>query len=663
MERKGKTAYQKITEAHTVRVLPDGRLVLRLDRVWGHEITTPNAVLDMQARGIDVVFNPNRTKMMIDHVNPAKDTASAVQGKILRDWSKNHGVEFLDVGANGVCHAIIPEKGWILPGEIGIMGDSHTCTHGAFGAFTAGVGTTDLENGIITGLWICPPQKVIRVNFVGELPANVFAKDLVLELIRQIGVKGATNAVLEFGGNVIDEMSMEGRMTITNMAVEAGATSGMMPVDMKTINYLYRALLRESRKNKGFEPHLEELKKHSSDPDAFYNQTISIDVSDMEPQATINYSPADVVSVRGIVGKPVHQVYLGSCTNGRIEDLRIAAGIFKRIGGKIAENIRCVVVPATQHIYEMALKEGLLEIFLKAGCYISGPTCGACLGMSCGVLAPGEVCVSTTNRNFPGRMGKDGMVHLVSPATAACTALSGSIADPSRELCEVAIEFSLTVARQHQLEVMDLTEYQETPYEAPDYCKLLPRIAEGDTADFSGNVFYLPVDNVDTDQIIPAKYLTETEKSKFGEHCLEDAPISVEDRPKLFQSQILVAGENFGCGSSREHAPWALEAAGIRCAIASSFARIFENSMFANGLLCITLPKEDIGVLMRERPEAISVSWEKHSFGFVDVCNEKVGVTTTFFSISDHQKDLIKSGGSVGVMLRLAAELQKEGKI
>lgn len=650
MERIGKTAYQKITEAHTVRVLPDGRLVLRLDRVWGHEITTPNAVLDMQARGIDVVFNPNKVKMMIDHVNPAKDTASAVQGKILRDWSKNHGVEFLDVGANGVCHAIIPEKGWILPGEIGIMGDSHTCTHGAFGAFTAGVGTTELENGIITGLWICPPQKVIRVNFVGELPANVFAKDLVLELIRQIGVKGATNAVLEFGGNVIDEMSMEGRMTITNMAVEAGATSGMMMVDKTTIDYLDRLLLGR--------PFDFGLRGYNSDSDAEYDQVIEIGVSNMTPLITNNYSPADVVPVDSLAGKKVDQVYVGSCTNGRLSDLRVAAKVFK-VMGKVSENVRCIVVPATQHIYEMALKEGLIDIFVKAGCFVSGPTCGACLGMSCGVLAPGEVCVSTTNRNFPGRMGKGGMVHLASPLTAAITAIKGVITRPPKNPYIEKIKKWTDVP----YDALALTEREDVSFDTPNYSDLIVRVSGGSGKDFSGKVFYLPVDNVDTDQIIPAKYLTETEKSKFGEHCLEDANLLAEDRPKLFQSQILVAGENFGCGSSREHAPWALEAAGIRCVIAPSFARIFENSMFANGLLCITLPKEDIGVLMREKPETISANWEKHSFGFVDVYNEGVGKTTTFFSISDHQKNLIRNGGSVGVMLRLAAELQKEGKI
>lgn len=644
----GKTAFQKIVESHLLRTLPDGRMVLRLDWVWCHEITTPNAILDMAVRGVDVVFNPNRIKTMIDHVNPAKDTASAIQGKIVREWSAKHGIEFLEVGRNGVCHAIIPEKGWILPGQIGIMGDSHTCTHSAFCAFTAGVGTTELETGIITGLWICPPQKVIRVNFIGKLPANVFAKDLVLTLINKIGVKGATNAVLEFGGNVIDEMSMEGRMTIANMAVEAGATSGMMMVDMKTINYLHPALIKEARRNHDFDHDSDKLQEHNSDPDAEYDQVIDINVSDMVPVITDNYSPGDVVKVSELAGKPINQVYIGSCTNGRIEDLRIAASIFRQTG-KVADNVRCIVVPATQHIYEMALEEGLLEIFAKAGCFVSGPTCGACLGMSCGVLAPGEVCVSTTNRNFPGRMGKDGMVHLASPATAALTAVKGVIAEPDNELCRIAINSEKCLLPA----VVQPTGWSEKEFVKPDYAGLLSYISGGASQDFSGKVFYLPFDNVDTDQIIPAKYLTETKKEVFGKHCLEDAPISTEDRPKLFQSQILVAGDNFGCGSSREHAPWALEGAGIRCVIALSFARIFENNMSANGLLCIVLPKDTVDSINAERPESVVIDWEG--------CTVKWGNKVAEFKLSEYQKDLIRNGGSVGVMINLAAELQKKG--
>jgi len=650
----GKTAFQKIVDSHCVETLSDGRMVLKLDWVWCHEITTPNAIIDATSRGCDVVFNPNKVKAMIDHVNPAKDTASAIQGKIIREWSKKHNIEFLEVGRNGICHAVIPEKGWIRPGQIGIMGDSHTCTHGAFCAFAAGVGTTELENGIITGLWICPPQKVIRVNFIGKLPANVYSKDLILTLIKKIGVKGATNAVLEFGGPVIEQMSMEARMTITNMAVEAGATSGIMMFDKVTADYLWPVFDKEGDEF----TRLGSLPGNigsvvNNDLDAEYDDFIEIDVSEMVPVITQNYSPGDVVPVSKLAGKPVNQVYIGSCTNGRLEDLRIAASIFGFENASVADNVRCIVVPATQHIYKIALQEGLISIFLKAGCFVNGPTCGACLGMSCGVIAPGEVCVSTTNRNFPGRMGKDGMVHLASPATAAMTAIKGRIFEPSIELCE---RVSAWVSKRWTRRLVDITEWQNTSSQKPDYSQLTKLFDTGETKDFSGKVFYLPSDNVDTDQIIPAKYLTETNKNEFGKHCLEDAPIPAEDRPKIFSSQVLVAGDNFGCGSSREHAPWALEAAGIRCVIAPSFARIFENNMFANGLLCIKLDEEIIKRIFIADPDKILINWEE------GIVSWKNGAGTDF-ELSEYQKDLIRNGGSIGVMVKLAAELQKAGKI
>ena len=640
---KARTAFQKIVDSHLVRVMPDSRSVLKLDWVWGHEITPPPGILDVQERGCDVVFNPNRIKMMIDHVSPAKDTDSAIQGQIVRDWSKKHGIEFLDVGKNGVCHAIIPEKGWIRPGQIAIMGDSHTCTHGAFCALTAGVGTTDAQNGVITGLWICPPQKVIRVNFIGTLPSNVYSKDLILTLINKIGVKGATNAVLEFGGPVIDKMSMEARMTMTNMAVEAGATSGMMMIDGKTLSYLMGLPSVSS---------FDDLGDWNSDPDAEYDQVIEIDVSKMVPVITDKYSPGEVVKVSDMAGKPVNQVYIGSCTNGRLEDLRIAAMVFHLTGRKVADGVRCIVVPATQHIWEMALDEGLLGIFAKAGCHVSGPSCGACLGMSCGVIAPGEVCVSTTNRNFPGRMGKGGMVHLASPATAAMTATKGVVSEATEDTCRlIAYEMSLMPVRK----LTSKSEWKDIPSQRPDYRKLLGLFKDEEVADFSGNVFYLPQANVDTDQIIPAKYLNKVKRPEFGQHCLEDAPIPLEERPKLFRSQILVAGENFGCGSSREHAPWALLGAGIRCVIAPSFARIFENSMFSNGLLCITLPKEVVDSIFSAKPESININWERGVMEWGD--------NGTRFELSDYQKELIRRHGSVGYMIKLAAELQAEGRL
>jgi 3-isopropylmalate/(R)-2-methylmalate dehydratase large subunit len=646
----GKTAFQKIIEVHLRKTLTDGNMVFDLDWVYGHEITTPNAILDARSRGCDVVFNPNRVKTMIDHVNPAKNTASAVQGQIMRGWSKEHNIEFLEVGRNGVCHGIIPEKGWILPGQIGIMGDSHTCTHGAFGAFTAGVGTTDLEAGIITGLWICPPQKVIRVNFTGELPANVFSKDLILNLIKKIGVRGAINSVLEFGGPVIKKMSMDARMTMTNMGVEAGATSAMINVDKETVRYLWPAL---SGKYSSADEALRELSKWNSDHDCAYAQTIEIDVSDSEPMITRNYLPSDVVDVRTFefASKKVDQVYIGSCTNGRFEDLQIAAQIFALSGQSVAEGVRCIIVPATQDIYNKAMAKGLLKVFANAGCYISGPTCGACLGMSCGVIAPGEVCVSTTNRNFEGRMGDGGMVHLASPATAAITAINGVISLPTVKMCE-----AIYILGGVDGFIANPSGREDVPIPEIDYASMASSVILSEMINFSGKSCYLPKDDVNTDDIIAAKHLTETDKEVFGKHCLEKIITAGGGRETFNSSQILITGENFGCGSSREHAPWALEAAGIRCVIAPSFARIFYSGMFNNGLLCIKLSEDKMKCISTMTNNHFEIVWNtaKDIPGHITI-----GKDSYEFPLSEFQKELIRKGGLVGYMLELIVELQE----
>ncbi len=419
----GSTAVQKIFDAHTRDRLEGGVRVLSLDAVFCHEITTPIGVDDLAARGLDRVFDPSRIKAVIDHVTPAKDSLTAEQGKTLRDWSRRHGIkDFFDIGRNGVCHAIFPEKGFVRPGYTIIMGDSHTCTHGAFGAFAAGVGTTDLEVGILKGVCSFREAETIRVQVEGRLRPGVYAKDLILTVITKLGVDGATDRVLEFGGPAVAALSMEGRMTVCNMAVEAGATSGMCEPDMTTVEYLWPFIKDEF---KAKEAALAEYGRWKSDPDAEYERTLAIDASGIEPVATFGYKPDQVKPIRELAGTAVDQVYIGSCTNGRIEDLREAAAVLK--GKKIAGAVRGIVSPATPAIYDQALKEGIIKVFMDSGFCVTNPTCGACLGMSNGVLASGEVCASTTNRNFNGRMGKGGMVHLMSPASAAATAIAGTI--------------------------------------------------------------------------------------------------------------------------------------------------------------------------------------------------------------------------------------------
>lgn len=419
----GKTIAQKIFESHLVDKPFEGTYVLNLDRVFCHEITTPIAINDLISRDKDRVFDNTKIKAVIDHVTPAKDSKTAMQGKILRDWANRNKIkDFFDIGSNGVCHAIFPEKGFVRPGYTVIMGDSHTCTHGAFGAFAAGVGTTDLEVGILKGVCSFREPKSMKFNLTGKLQSGVYAKDVILFLIGQIGVNGATNCVMEFSGSVIDSFSMEERMTLCNMAVEAGGTSGICAPDMTTVEYLWE-FIKDEFKTK--EEALENYSKWTSDADAVYDKVFDFDLSQLEPVVTVGYKPDQIKTVKEMAGTKVNQVYIGSCTNGRISDLRVAAKVLE--GKHLAEGVRGIVSPATPKIYKMALEEGLISIFMDAGFCVTNPTCGACLGMSNGVLAEGEVCASTTNRNFNGRMGKGGMVHLMSPATAAATAVAGTI--------------------------------------------------------------------------------------------------------------------------------------------------------------------------------------------------------------------------------------------
>lgn len=419
----GKTIAEKIFNAHLIDKPFDNTFVLSLDRVFCHEITTPLAINDLTDRGLDKVFDKEKIKVVIDHVSPAKDSKTAMQEKILRDWARRNQLkDFFDIGQNGVCHAIFPEKGFVRPGFTVIMGDSHTCTHGAFGAFAAGVGTTDLEVGILKGVCAFKEPKTIKINLTGKLQDGVYAKDVILFVISKLGVNGATNCVIEFTGPVVENFSMEERMTICNMAVEAGATSGICYADSVTVDYLWPFIKDEFTTK---EDALKEYSKWNSDSDAEYLKIMNLDVSTLEPLVTYGYKPDLVKPAREMNDVKVDQVYIGSCTNGRISDLRVAAEILK--GKHLAEGVRGILAPATPKVYKTAMEEGLLKIFMDAGFCITNPTCGACLGMSNGVLAPSEVCISTTNRNFNGRMGKGGMIHLASPATAAKAAITGYI--------------------------------------------------------------------------------------------------------------------------------------------------------------------------------------------------------------------------------------------
>jgi 3-isopropylmalate/(R)-2-methylmalate dehydratase large subunit len=426
----GMTIAEKIFAAHLRDQPAPDSYVLNIDVVMCHEITTPIAITDLIARGLDHVFDADKLKAVIDHVTPSKDSKTATQAKILRDWARRHKIkDFFDIGANGVCHALFPEKGFIRPGYTVIMGDSHTCTHGAFGAFAAGVGTTDLEVGILKGVCSFRMPETIRINIVGNLNRGVSAKDIILFLIKKLTVNGATDKVIEFAGPVVDRMSMESRMTLCNMAIEAGATCGICQPDRNTAEYLWPFINADYDT---IDDAVRAFGQWRSDPDAEYAREMTVDVSSLIPQATYGFKPDEVKDINELEGTTIDQVYVGSCTNGRIEDLRQAARILAN--RRVAANVRGILSPATPQVYDQALSEGIIKVFMDAGFCVTNPTCGACLGMSNGVLAEGEVCASTTNRNFNGRMGKGGMVHLMSPLSAAAAAVAGHIIDPRKFL-------------------------------------------------------------------------------------------------------------------------------------------------------------------------------------------------------------------------------------
>ena len=419
----GMTITEKIFARATGQefVKPGDLVNADIDIVMCHDVTTPPAISMLKANGIDKVFDTEKIVVTPDHFQPAKDIKSAELHRRLDTWARKKGIKhYYPVGRAGVCHALLPEQGHIRPGEVIVGGDSHTCTYGAFGAFSTGIGSTDLAAAIATGqLWFKVPESM-KFVLSGNLKPGVYSKDVILEAIRIVKTDGALYRAMEFVGDGLGHMSMEARMTITNMAIEAGGKNGIMAVDEIAKQYL--------------DEHLKDKKDYvvyESDADAEYVETIEIDCSALEPMIAKPNLPSNGEKISDCAGEAMDQAYIGSCTNGRIEDMRIAAEIIK--GHKVA--IRTIVVPATPDIWKACIDEGIAEIFYDAGCVFSAPTCGACLGGFMGILAEGEKCVSTTNRNFVGRMGhpKSG-VYLASAATAAASAIEGKLVDPRNYL-------------------------------------------------------------------------------------------------------------------------------------------------------------------------------------------------------------------------------------
>ena len=419
----GMTITEKILAkaAGKEKVRPGELVDAKIDVIMCHDVTAPPAISMLVKRGIDKVFDPEKIVVTPDHFQPAKDIKSAELHKRLDEWAKRHKIKhYYKIGRAGVCHALLPEQGHIRPGEVIVGGDSHTCTYGAFAAFSTGIGSTDTAAAIATGqLWFKVPSS-IKFVLNGSLGPGVYSKDVILAVIARIGTDGALYKAMEFTGPALTSMSAEARMTITNMAIEAGAKSGIIGFDDITKQYL--------------DEHLKDKKEYTvyeSDSDAEYVAVEEFDCSKIEPMVALPHLPSGGVPIGQCAGMAMDQAYIGSCTNGRMEDLRIAAKILK--GKQVA--IRTLIVPATPTIWKQAKDEGLFDIFYEAGCVIAAPTCGACLGGFMGILAEGEKCISTTNRNFVGRMGHPkSEVYLASPATAAASAIEGKLADPRKYL-------------------------------------------------------------------------------------------------------------------------------------------------------------------------------------------------------------------------------------
>ena len=414
----GMTMTQKILAAHAgLDQVEAGQLIeAQLDMVLGNDITSPVAIKEFEKYGFDQVFDPGKVAMVMDHFAPNKDIKAAQQCKACRTFACAKNIEhFYDVGEMGIEHALLPEKGIVAPGECIIGADSHTCTYGALGAFSTGVGSTDMAAGMATGkCWFKVPG-AIRFVLEGTLAPNVSGKDVILHIIGMIGVDGALYRSMEFVGDGVASLSMDDRLTICNMAIEAGAKNGIFEVDDVTRAYV-----------KGRVQH--EYREYRADVDAIYEQTYTIDLSTIKPTVAFPHLPENTRTVDEITEPiAIDQVVIGSCTNGRISDMEAAARILK--GKHIAKGVRCIIIPATQSIYKECIRRGYMDIFIDAGCVVSTPTCGPCLGGYMGILAEGERCVATTNRNFVGRMGHvDSEVYLASPATAAASAIAGVIA-------------------------------------------------------------------------------------------------------------------------------------------------------------------------------------------------------------------------------------------
>jgi len=653
------TLYDKVLKAHTVDEKEDGTILLYIDRHLVHEVTSPQAFEGLRNAGRKV-RRPDCTLATSDHNVPTtsrknfkdvssfiEDADSRTQCATLEENVRDFNLTFfgLDDDRQGIVHIIGPEQGFTLPGTTVVCGDSHTSTHGAFGSIAFGIGTSEVEHVLATQTLITKRSKNMKVQVDGELAPGVSSKDIVLHIIGQIGTAGGTGAVIEFCGSTIRSLSMEARMSMTNMSIEAGARAGMIAPDQTTFDYLKGRPLAPKYDSKEWKRALEHWSTLKTDDGAKFDREIYINARDIPPTITWGTSPQDIVPITGVVpgpddfsdpnmkqaceraleymgltaGTPIEEividkVFIGSCTNARLEDLRSAARVVE--GKHIASNIkRAMIVPGSGLIKKQAEREGLDKIFLDAGFEWREAGCSMCLGMNPDILAPKERCASTSNRNFEGRQGAGSRTHLMSPVMAAACALVGKLADVRKvadphNASPVKAEPQIAIEDTHIEDLdtdEDLDRILDVPEDDPTPHGGAPATSAGMVkfTQLKGIAAPLERANVDTDAIIPKQFLKTIKRSglgtalfhqwRYNTETMEEKPDFVLNQEPYRHAKILVVtGPNFGCGSSREHAPWALLDFGILCIIAPSFADIHESNLYKNGMLPIKLEPEPL---------------------------------------------------------------------
>ncbi|GAX85662.1 hypothetical protein CEUSTIGMA_g13077.t1 [Chlamydomonas eustigma] len=653
-----KTMFDKIWEQHLVDDGGDSGSLIYVDRHLVHEVTSPQAFEGLRSAGRRV-RRPDCTLVTVDHNVPTtdrsafrsvesfiKEAESRTQVLALEENVKDFNLTYyaMDDKRQGIVHIIGPEQGFTLPGSVIVCGDSHTATHGAFGALAFGIGTSEVEHVLATQTLVQSKAKNMRVTVTGKLQPGVTSKDVILAIIGAIGTAGGTGHVIEFAGDAISSLSMEARMSICNMAIEGGARAGMIAPDEITYTYLRDRPM--APKGAAWEAAVSAWRSLPSDPDAKYDKEVLLKAEDIAPTVTWGTSPQDVSPITGQVPDPtasadsarassmqrsldymglkpgtpleglkVDKVFIGSCTNARIEDIRAAASVAK--GRKVAPHVVAMVVPGSGLVKAQAEAEGLDRILLDAGFEWREPGCSMCLAMNPDKLEPGERCASTSNRNFEGRQGNGGRTHLVSPAMAAAAAVTGGLTDVRKmSISELPAPKDDVVGAL----IAAMEASRPAPRVSPEAAAAASAAASAGksaaTSDPSkvfdrelGVAAKLDIQNIDTDMIIPKQFLKTIKRSGLGGAAFyglryfddgSERPDFILNKPAYRSVSIIVAGDNFGCGSSREHAPWALKDLGIKCIISTSFADIFYNNCFKNGMLPVVLLREQVDELMKD---------------------------------------------------------------